>query len=862
MPLGSRQRGWRLASAALAATCLSPTASRAEDRQWHAVPVAGGLDALSAAAGIEPGLPGWRLLFEAARARHGLWGEHVGNQAASDPGARPAESASVPLPLAPSVWRRLLRRDGLPDDQLALAILADRRSSLLYRGLAGLDEPTLAALASDPDTLSLVHQCCADVLAAFGGRFRVRRGAVDVPGGEEAAPLWEGLVGASPREPLHFLLELLRRNGGRRAFLYDSAARLDPERQRFALALQLPAGKPRTDAMNELAAAFDAEIAWWRMEKGAFSRPAADAARLLREVRLAGDGTMAPPAAQVFWEAVFDGKALPRADWLEALRRSPPADAAWLAKRVATGDAATRRVRLEAVLFAQRVFGDVRANELSEVAFSVRSLRHTRALLLALERMGTRDPALYAAAASLARRAGAGTAEAASVHRTLQGALGLIDRARFARTLDLATAERLLRSLLTATDGTADPARSVAAWVEGTLLPELARAVYGAQPPGEPETTLLRAMAGDRAEGKETLAPFDWEGLWYRADPGRGEFLRLEGVRARQGSVPLAAALDACRAPAVKAPDPCASSLGAALTSLVYAAHLGDPEGPALAGADPSRRHDFGAEPWALPQEVIGEGTPWHVRGSLLGLEQALAQLSLHRLAGHELPDAPPVLDFRERRELAAAVGVSNPRDLADAERDALAAAVDAGRRRAAALRPGSPEVEAAGRDAGLDPWRVRALEWLLEHEPGAAGRFFSLGELLRLGAPSEERWDAWGVADDLVSGLRPRLPRPLPLDETSGREPEPALAGSFCDLTLRVAVHLAERRLPASLAPALVGTLLGDLFAEARPVALDDRLGLDTWVREQPLERLDDAVASLAGRGILQPAPAPGGAR
>jgi hypothetical protein len=58
------------------------------------------------------------------------------------------------------------------------------------------------------------------------------------------------------------------------------------------------------------------------------------------------------------------------------------------------------------------------------------------------------------------------------------------------------------------------------------------------------------------------------------------------------------------------------------------------------------------------------------------------------------------------------------------------------------------------------------------------------------------------------------------------------------------------------------VSTLLPDLFAEARPVAPDDRLGLDAWVRAQGRDRLDDAVASLVGRGPLQPAAASGGAR
>jgi hypothetical protein len=156
----------------------------------------------------------------------------------------------------------------------------------------------------------------------------------------------------------------------------------------------------------------------------------------------------------------------------------------------------------------------------------------------------------------------------------------------------------------------------------------------------------------------------------------------------------------------------------------------------------------------------------------------------------------------------------------------------------------------------------LRAFEWVLAHEPAARDSFFSLGELLHLGAPGGGPWDAWGVADDLAGGLCPRLPGPRPLDEAWGRRPETAVEESFVDVGLRVAVHLSERRLPARLGAAMVATLLPDLFAEARPVAADDRLGLDAWVRAQPLERLDDAVASVAGRGALQPPPGPGEAR
>ncbi len=83
----------------------------------------------------------------------------------------------------------------------------------------------------------------------------------------------------------------------------------------------------------------------------------------------------------------------------------------------------------------------------------------------------------------------------------LQGALGLIDRARFARTIDVGEAEALARTLFALTPGGESALdRAVARWVETALLPGLARGVYGAQAPGDAETTVLRAMAGDRLE--------------------------------------------------------------------------------------------------------------------------------------------------------------------------------------------------------------------------------------------------------------------------------------------------------------------------------------------------------------------------
>ena len=262
-----------------------------------------------------------------------------------------------------------------------------------------------------------------------------------------------------------------------------------------------------------------------------------------------------------------------------------------------------------------------------------------------------------------------------------------------------------------------------------------------------PDETVLRAMAGvatDRPAG----TTFGWEGLWYRAQPERAELRRLEGVRRRQRGRSLDVALRECRGPAEKERHGCAAAVGEALTSLVYAAHLGEPDSPALRGEDPARRHEFLPDAWALPGEVFGPGVPWHVKGSLVGLETALARLSLHRLDADALPERTPVIDEVQRTRLVLSVALANPLELRDADQAVLASAVSSGRRRVQRLAPASPELEAVARDAGLDPWRARALEWLLEHDRDALPAFFSLGELAYLGAPSGGSWDGWGAAD------------------------------------------------------------------------------------------------------------------
>ena len=233
---------------------------------------------------------------------------------------------ACPCPSRPTPGGASWAAGALPDDQLAAAILGDRRASLLYRGLAGLDEPTLAALTADLPAVRAIYQRHAGAFAAFAARFEVRDGAVAVPGGARRRRRGRSLVGASPRAAGRFLEKLLEANGGRWAFLFDSLARLDLPRQRFALGAVGPQGRPSETALLALVRrSSTASGRWWRGEGGAFARPDADAARLLSAVRLGEDGALAGPSAArgLLARGVRGRRPHVTEGWLAELRASP-----------------------------------------------------------------------------------------------------------------------------------------------------------------------------------------------------------------------------------------------------------------------------------------------------------------------------------------------------------------------------------------------------------------------------------------------------------------------------------------------------------------------------------------------------------
>ena len=146
------------------------------------------------------------------------------------------------------------------------------------------------------------------------------------------------------------------------------------------------------------------------------------------------------------------------------------------------------------------------------------------------------------------------------------------------------------------------------------------------------------------------------------------------------------------------------SLLARGLLELTYAAALGQPDGAAILAADAASRHEFGFDlpgfgrfgAWRRPAAGADRIRDWHVTGSILGLDVALAPQSLARLSTRP-PAARPTLNDEDRRVLIETVPLMNAADLEAPDHQALVTALHRGRERAAALRSGADVEAAAG---------------------------------------------------------------------------------------------------------------------------------------------------------------------
>ncbi len=304
-------------------------------------------------------------------------------------------------------------------------------------------------------------------------------------------------------------------------------------------------------------------------------------------------------------------------------------------------------------------------------------------------------------------------------------------------------------------------------------------------------------------------------------------------------------------------------ALAETLLSWAYAVSIGDADSPVLLVGDVAQRHDLGIGrvehqrshlEWARPRQRIAANVPWHVAGSLLGLDVALSPQILRRVNTDRVVDAP-TLSTNERESFAMAVALLNPFELRDPDLDAIGDAVSRGRQRLASLGEDSEALELIVAEIRMDGWRRRALQWTLTHDPQRAASLFSMTELLYLGQAPVNDLQAWGMAAVASTGcLCTRLAPPNEWRTLLGRPQVGLMATTVPDLHLQVALLLRELQLPAAIAKPVLTGAVQDFIDEARTTDANDWLGLVRAAQNLSREKVEDYVAAATAYGPLVP--------
>jgi Ca-activated chloride channel family protein len=184
---------------------------------------------------VEPGDQAEDSLRQAIPRALGI--DEIGMQEALEAGREfqfeiPTENARL---AGGEAWSALLKGAPVPPGGVAASFATDWRLAKTCAGLNAMSADAAAALLTAAD-LRVLATRYADPLARHGGAFAFsggRAGAVALPGGTEAAPVWQKLAGENPRNAGPFFRALLDKPSGTLAAFYSVLARSDAAHQRF-----------------------------------------------------------------------------------------------------------------------------------------------------------------------------------------------------------------------------------------------------------------------------------------------------------------------------------------------------------------------------------------------------------------------------------------------------------------------------------------------------------------------------------------------------------------------------------------------------------------------------------------------------
>jgi hypothetical protein len=302
------------------------------------------------------------------------------------------------------------------------------------------------------------------------------------------------------------------------------------------------------------------------------------------------------------------------------------------------------------------------------------------------------------------------------------------------------------------------------------------------------------------------------------------------------------------------------------LRSLVYALALGEPDGRVFLAGNVAMRHDFGhrlltatereTTSWVVPYEAAGEAEPWHMRGSLLGLDVGLGRLSLTRTR-LEFPDARPSISQADANTLIESMTLTSSGSIDTAQAGRVAEALRNGRARVTGADATALEGASFERLA-LDHRRAAAIQWTAEADRQDVARLLTLSELVLLGSDGTAVAPEWGSSARALTGcLCLAFPVPPSQQRFIGRPGSGLLASRMSDLKLRVLEGLTKLGLPASLTRGVLAAVLQDYLDDAHLAYSDDWLSMARDAAGIGDDRLIDYISVLTARGPLVPADA-----
>jgi hypothetical protein len=657
---GHRGPSWALTLATLAA-CLSWSVPAQAEDAWPLVTLPGGRATLLPSLGLAADLPRAMVVGEIIRtvypARDARGRLHV---ALTTYFAAPPNDGdeTVPLPMPLEFWQKHVVGRAVPERELLGAILSDRRASLICYGLLGVDAETRAFILATPSIVAAMTERDASGFASFANIVRVRNGALDLPGGPDAAAVWANLLGTSPQKPADAIHALVVGDYGRLPLFVEAIDELDPAHRALAISPG-EADQARIARLRSLYRSFIAVDYSRNLEDLTFQRVPLGPAVMLAALPPGQNQTVEGP--EDYWRALMANVTVPASaadEWGE-FDMSVPATPGFVLDRFAQEALPGRRELISTVYFVERLVARFPQASLADRVFFGHAFRRYEGLLLTLERVGVDDLEVWRALVEQARALDARASIDVDVLSVLlQAPLAIIDRAVQVRTLDPHTATTLLAGFARIDPGAPRPARAVGRFLLDELLPAMTAA---ALEDGGRETSLLHGLAGLSPSALRATSPqkvVRWEDLDYRVDPAAAEAARLREVRNRQGGNTLDTALAIVRAELLLSASPSADNrrlatrllrdaltslegmeedeptslrtvdvvkiveqaagdagksgdphtgaiadrlarvsetvLADTLSSIVYALWIGDPDGQPFLGGNVAHRHDFG----------------------------------------------------------------------------------------------------------------------------------------------------------------------------------------------------------------------------------------------------------------------------